>query len=54
MNTPAEKRTCLQEQLVAEAEEWIDLRLLRAYRRCAQEERKLYDQQEEELAKFDQ
>ena len=44
----------LQKQLVAEAEEWIESRLERAYRRCPPEERKLYDQQMAELAKFDE
>src|SRR5262249_46873293 len=48
-----EHRTCLQKQLVAEAEEWIESRIARAYKRCSPEERKLYDQQMEELAKFD-
>lgn len=53
INTPAEHRTCFQKQLVAEAEEWIESRLARAYRRCPPEERKLYDQQMEELSKYD-
>lgn len=53
INTPVEKRTCLQKQLVAEAEQWVDSRLARAYRRCKPDERKLYDEQIEELAKFD-
>ena len=53
INTPAEHRSCLQKQLVAEAEEWIESRLARAYRRCPPEERKLYDQQMEQLSKFD-
>jgi hypothetical protein len=53
IKTPADKRTCFQEQLVAEAEEWIDSRIARAYRRCQPEERKLYDQQMEELSKYD-
>ncbi len=53
INTPAEHRSCLQKQLVAEAEEWIESRIDRAYRRCPPEERKLYDRQVEELAKFD-
>jgi Protein of unknown function (DUF1549)/Protein of unknown function (DUF1553) len=53
IKTPAEKRSCLQEQLVAEAEEWIDSRLARAYRRCPPDERKLYDKQTEELTKYD-
>jgi uncharacterized protein DUF1553/uncharacterized protein DUF1549 len=53
IKTAPEKRTCLQEQLAAEAEEWIDLELHRAYRRCAPDERKLVEQQEEELEKYD-
>jgi hypothetical protein len=53
INTPPEKRSCFQKQLVAEAEEWIDSRIARAYRRCQPDERKLYDQQSEELSKFD-
>jgi hypothetical protein len=53
IKTPANKRSCFQEQLVAEAEEWIDSRIARAYRRCAPDERKLYDQQTDELAKYD-
>ncbi len=53
IKTPAEKRSCFQEQLVAEAEEWIESRIARAYRRCPPDERKLYDQQMEELAKYD-
>ncbi|HZZ27013.1 MAG TPA: DUF1549 and DUF1553 domain-containing protein [Pirellulales bacterium] len=53
INMPPEKRSCFQKQLVAEAEEWIDSRIARAYRRCDPEERKLYDQQMEELSKFD-
>ena len=53
INTPAEHRSCLQKQLVAEAEEWIESRLDRAYRRCPPDERKLYDQQMAELAKYD-
>ena len=53
INTPAEHRSCLQKQLVAEAEEWIESRLDRAYRQCPPDERKLYDQQMDELAKYD-
>lgn len=53
INTPEGKRTCLQDQLVAEADAWIESRIDRAYRRCAPEERKLYDQQMEELASYD-
>lgn len=52
IKTPPAKRTCLQEQLVAEAEEWIDSRIDRAYRLCSPDERKLVDQQTEELEKF--
>jgi hypothetical protein len=43
----------MQKQLVAETEEWVESRLARAYRRCSPEERKQYDQQMEELARFD-
>ncbi len=53
INTPAEQRSCLQKQLVAEADEWIESRIARAYRLCPPEERKLYDKQMEDLAKFD-
>ncbi|HEY2760693.1 MAG TPA: DUF1549 and DUF1553 domain-containing protein [Pirellulales bacterium] len=53
INTAAEHRSCFQKQLVAEAEEWIESRLDRAYRRCPPDERKLYDQQMAELAKYD-
>jgi hypothetical protein len=53
IKTPAEKRNCLQKQLAAEAEEWIESRLDRAIRKCLPDERKLVDQQMEELAKFD-
>jgi hypothetical protein len=53
IDTPRERRSCLQKQLVAEAEEWIESRIARAYKRCSPEERKLYDKQVEELAKFD-
>ena len=53
IETPPRKRSCLQKQLAAEAEEWIESRLERAYKRCPPDERKLYDQQVEELAKFD-
>ncbi|HTQ37627.1 MAG TPA: DUF1549 and DUF1553 domain-containing protein [Pirellulales bacterium] len=53
INTPPEKRSCFQKQLVAEAEEWIDSRIARAYRRCNPDERKQYDQQMEELSKYD-
>ncbi len=53
INTPPEKRNCMQKQLVAETEEWVESRVQRAYRRCSPEERKQYDQQMDELAKFD-
>jgi hypothetical protein len=53
IKTPANKRTCLQEQLVAATEEWVQSRLDRAYRRCASDERKLFDQQTAEIAKYD-
>jgi hypothetical protein len=53
INTPPEKRSCFQKQLVAEAEEWIDSRIARAYRRCKPDERKMYDHQTEELTKYD-
>jgi len=53
INTPPAKRTCLQEQLAAEAEEWIDSRVAKAYRLCEPEERKLVDQQTKQLASFD-
>ena len=53
INTPPAKRTCMQKQLVAETEEWVESRIDRAYRRCCPEERKQYDQQMDELAKFD-
>ncbi len=53
INTPPEKRNCMQKQLVAETEEWVESRLERAYRRCAPDERKQYDDQMTELAKFD-
>ncbi len=53
INTPAEKRSCLQEQLVAEAEEWIEYRVSKAYRLCEPEERKLVEQQTHELEKFE-
>ena len=53
INTPPAKRTCLQEQLAAEAEEWIDSRVAKAYRLCEPEERKLVDQQTKQLAKFE-
>jgi hypothetical protein len=53
INTPPEHRNCFQKQLVAEAEEWIDSRIARAYRRCDPQERKMYDQQMEQLAKYD-
>src|SRR5262249_42447965 len=53
INTPPEKRSCFQKQLVAEAEEWIDSRIARAYRRCNQDERQMYDKQMEQLAKYD-
>ncbi len=53
INTPPEKRNCMQKQLVAETEEWVESRVERAYRRCSPEERKQYDQQMDELAKFD-
>ena len=53
IETPPEKRSCLQKQLAGEAEEWIESRLERAYKRCPPDERKLYDKQDEELAKFD-
>ncbi len=53
IKTPAKKRTCLQEQLVAETEEWVQSRLERAYRRCPPDERKLFDQQTIEIAKYD-
>ncbi|HEX4414473.1 MAG TPA: DUF1549 and DUF1553 domain-containing protein [Lacipirellulaceae bacterium] len=53
INTPPTKRTCLQEQLAAEAEEWIETRVAKAYRLCEPEERKLVDQQTKQLAGFD-
>jgi Protein of unknown function (DUF1549)/Protein of unknown function (DUF1553) len=53
IKTPPEKRSCFQEQLVAESEEWIESRIARAYRRCPPDERKMYDQQTDELAKYD-
>jgi hypothetical protein len=53
IETPAEQRSCFQKQLVAEADEWIESRIARAYKRCSPEERKQYDKQMEELAKFD-
>ncbi|HEY2882800.1 MAG TPA: DUF1549 and DUF1553 domain-containing protein [Pirellulales bacterium] len=53
INTPAEQRSCLQKQLVAESEEWIESRVARAYRRCPPDERKMYDQQTAELSKYD-
>ncbi len=53
IETPPEKRTCLQKQLAGEAEEWIESRSARAYKRCPPDERKLYDKQVEDLAKFD-
>jgi hypothetical protein len=53
INTPPAKRTCLQEQLAAEAEEWIESRVAKAYRLCEPEERKLVDQQTKQLAKFE-
>ena len=53
INTPPEKRNCMQKQLVAETEEWVESRVERAYRRCSPDERKQYDQQMDELAKFD-
>ena len=53
INTPPEKRSCFQRQLAAEAEEWIDSRIARAYRRCKSDERKMYDEQMDALAKYD-
>jgi len=53
INMPPEQRSCFQKQLVAEAEEWIESRIARAYRRCDPQERKMYDQQMEELSKYD-
>jgi hypothetical protein len=53
IKTSPEKRSCFQEQLAAESEEWIDSRMARAYRRCPPDERKLYDKQMDELAKYD-
>jgi hypothetical protein len=53
INTPPKKRTCLQEQLAAEAEEWIDSRVARAFRLCEPAERKLVDEQTKQLAKFE-
>jgi hypothetical protein len=53
IKTPPKKRSCLQEQLVAETEEWVQSRLERAYRRSPPDERKLFDQQTAEIAKYD-
>ncbi|MCC7085705.1 MAG: DUF1549 domain-containing protein [Pirellulales bacterium] len=53
INTPPEKRTCIQKQLVAEIEDWIEIRLARAYRRCQPNERKEFDELTSTLAKFD-
>src|SRR5262249_43974900 len=53
IDTPAEQRSCLQKQLVEEAEKWIESRVARAYKRCSPEERKQYDKQMTELATFD-
>jgi len=53
INTSPEHRSCLQKELVALADEWIESRIARAYKRCSPEERKWYDKQMEELAKFD-
>jgi hypothetical protein len=53
IDTPPEKRTCIQKQLVAETDDWVEFRLAGAYRRCKPDERKEYDELTTALAKYD-